>query len=367
MIVKFSVLLWLQEGRQSIDLNMNDAIIKIAGGKAKSRLTVLVGKLEEEISNVIKEFFIVIPQLSDRVKVASELIAILQNEESVFSLFRSYSKKPIIFSKNLKKIRPVSRDDNDDFDFVLNNLAELMTDLKESLPFWEEDSIERILKDEVKFLEISRQLIEDRLQSILRSDGGEDKVLEDQFRRAAIRFFDSLHIVGLNVSGSALKYTLSVAYITLQAELNDLKQAIDGGSQSIEEVLSMYDNLVIQGNAGQGKTTLLQWIVVTCCRKNFQGSLSEWNSKIPFFIRLRDFAEGELPMLEQLPAYMTEIPHQVNHKDWVNKIFENRRAIMLVDGYDEISTLRRRQVVQWLENIESFQEIHSFLLPVRLQ
>ena len=64
---------------------------------------------------------------------------------------------------------------------------------------------------------------------------------------------------------------------------------------SIESVLIGKRRLVVEGQAGSGKTTLFQWLAVRAAREDFEAPLEGWNDSIPFFIRLREYAESTFP------------------------------------------------------------------------
>ena len=60
-------------------------------------------------------------------------------------------------------------------------------------------------------------------------------------------------------------------------------------------VLAESSYLLFRGDAGLGKTTLMQWIAVQSASQCFPPELASWNGTVPFFIRLRQHvrAEGE--------------------------------------------------------------------------
>jgi predicted NACHT family NTPase len=55
--------------------------------------------------------------------------------------------------------------------------------------------------------------------------------------------------------------------------------------------------VVIAGEAGSGKTTILQWLAVQAAQRSFGVELDEWNKLVPFFIQLRNYASARpLPL-----------------------------------------------------------------------
>ncbi len=68
-----------------------------------------------------------------------------------------------------------------------------------------------------------------------------------------------------------------------------------------------------------------------------------WHDKIPFLIRLRDFAEGKLPTLPQLPLSYPGLELLGEpEEEWVRARLDDGRALVLVDGLDEVTKERRQ-------------------------
>jgi hypothetical protein len=107
---------------------------------------------------------------------------------------------------------------------------------------------------------------------------------------------------------------------------------------------------VILGQRGSGKTTLLQWIAVRSASRDFQGLLAEWNDTVPFFIRLRQLERG-LPSPEQFPALVSPAVSGAMPPGWVHDQLGSGRALVLIDGIDEVPESNRTQVRQWLKDL----------------
>ena len=115
-----------------------------------------------------------------------------------------------------------------------------------------------------------------------------------------------MKIFGINFGGRSRKYQLSVAYISLTIE-TEYSDEGDSKILSTEDALTSYERLVIVGDAGQGKTTLLQWLTVQCGRQKFESDKEAWNQKIPVLIKLREVLNNEqLPTKSEFFALMVE-------------------------------------------------------------
>src|SRR5205814_10371792 len=113
---------------------------------------------------------------------------------------------------------------------------------------------------------------------------------------------------------------------------DELKNETERSIVSVDEALASSELLLIRGQAGSGKTTLLQWIAIKSASSSFEGSLSNWNNTLPFYIRLRHFANSELLPPETSPKSVASTILDIMPKGWVHKELLSGRAIVLIDG-----------------------------------
>jgi hypothetical protein len=161
------------------------------------------------------------------------------------------------------------------------------------------------------------------------------------------------------------RYPLSIAYIDLSvlrrtglggrlvtqsgAEAGHL--FAESGGLRAEGVLGRSPRTLVVGQAGSGKTTLLQWLAVRAARGDFTGSLTSWNDTVPFFIPLRRYVNRSLPAPEEFPlAVGRNLAHEMP-PGWVHGLLRAGRALVLVDGVDEMPEGQRDQVRAWLDDL----------------
>ncbi|WP_284748258.1 NACHT domain-containing protein [Amycolatopsis sp. RTGN1] len=134
--------------------------------------------------------------------------------------------------------------------------------------------------------------------------------------------------------------------------------ALTGTGTDAAHALAADRHVLLVGGAGAGKTTLLQWLAHTAATAAL-GTETEgegegddpWGDVVPFFVPLRQFADRELPEPEDLvrvsaPALAGEKP-----AGWVSALLRSGRAMVLVDGVDEVLQPRREVVRRWLEGL----------------
>jgi len=72
-------------------------------------------------------------------------------------------------------------------------------------------------------------------------------------------------------------------------------------------------------------------------------ALPAWRDRIPFFIPLRDFQEGTLPDLSALPKLIGK-GVGTPPEDWVENLLKSGKALLLIDGVDEVPPQYRGKI-----------------------
>jgi NACHT domain len=180
---------------------------------------------------------------------------------------------------------------------------------------------------------------------------------------------DELEQFGIDVRRYKPRTLVSVAYLSLQVSADpgrrgrgdrpderwfaEGRHTVTGGSSSLraEAALAESPRTLLRGDAGSGKTTLLQWLAVTAARSGFSGPLAEWNGCVPFLVRLRSYADRPLPRPEQLLAGVADPLVDLLPPGWVHRQFSSGRALLLVDGVDELVSAQRPAVRRWLQGL----------------
>lgn len=140
-----------------------------------------------------------------------------------------------------------------------------------------------------------------------------------------------------------INQSLSIAYISLNI------QSKDSASSRAESFLVEHPHLVIRGPAGSGKTTLLSWITTRCSSNTSDGT---WINAIPFIIQLRTVARTESgpPVVENFVRYSTDPSLWATETPagWQSSVLSAGRAIVMIDGVDELPAARRPGFWKWL-------------------
>jgi NACHT domain len=190
------------------------------------------------------------------------------------------------------------------------------------------------------------------------------------YRRQVVNRLDRLELFGVTVSESVRGYPLSTAYLSLAVSSDTLRDdagfarpdagradQAGTGTVRVDDALADTHKLFLRGEAGSGKTTMLQWLAVRAARGDFPERLAAWNGTMPFLIRLRRYVGKDLPSPE---GFLSEIGRHIAAdmpEGWVHRLLRDGRALILVDGVDELPASQRRLVRDWLaELVGTFPE-----------
>lgn len=123
--------------------------------------------------------------------------------------------------------------------------------------------------------------------------------------------------------------------------------------------------VVIRGKAGSGKTTLLQWFAVTAARRQLEDSSRLGIRLIPFFIRLREFADLGFPGLNELPIVTAHMAGAAAPSGWLYRHLQQGTAILLIDGVDEVPTHVRQKMFERLQELVAAYPAATYVVTSR--
>lgn len=220
----------------------------------------------------------------------------------------------------------------------------------------------------------------------------EDKAarFEERYRDSIRERFDRMDLFGVRrVDQLQRRQSLSVSYITLQVERyttgraareQAMSSTVEGAAQDpmldarlqeewrsgpIDKMLTKSRRLVVRGEAGSGKTTLLHWIAVRSARQDFAQHLASWNATVPLFIRLRESVKDGFPTPESLPGMVAPMLAGAMPRGWVHDLLESGRALVLVDGVDELPREHRDKMRQRLAEMVSAYPLARYVVSSR--
>ncbi|MDG4858674.1 NACHT domain-containing protein [Streptomyces sp. T-3] len=171
-----------------------------------------------------------------------------------------------------------------------------------------------------------------------------------------------LELFGVTLGGRGrAEWSLDTAYISLGVSSENDSAGPESGLElpptmppmaRAEEGLAGSKRLLLRGGAGSGKSTLVQWLALNAARRSFGPELADWNRCVPFVLQLRSFtASAGLPMPEDFLRSAGVPLHGAAPAGWTEELLASGRALVLVDGVDEVPMRLRSRTEKWLRSL----------------
>ncbi|MFE7482379.1 NACHT domain-containing protein [Streptomyces sp. NPDC057552] len=212
-------------------------------------------------------------------------------------------------------------------------------------------------------LALQRAGIEPRLESVHESFP-QDQRYEAEYAQALGAKYRRTKIFGLDeLDRHDSEWDLDTAYLSLEAQAQDRtrdRAARDLGTpdqaaplpQRIDTLLTDRPRVLLRGDAGAGKTTLLWWLAAHASARTLPDDLAPLNGLVPFVVPLRSLRArgGTFPG----PAELSTVAGLVIDRapeGWAGRVLASGRALLLVDGLDEVPPEDREQAHTWLSQL----------------
>ncbi|HEV7931027.1 MAG TPA: NACHT domain-containing protein [Actinomadura sp.] len=377
-VIKTAARLWLKDHQVAAEMSGSiiDAITgKAAGIRERRRTQRLFEDLEETVADrllsVLEHEFGSIPDNERDAAVLAVTAAFERARLTDRDLFAA-DLDALFLERHVRASSPQATRDLCHqaaglYDRVLAECCAYVLEVTVGLPAFGKGALTEILRRETDILTGIRDLL-DRIPRIDAADP--DAAFLATYRRQVANTLDRLELFGVTVSQSVRRYPLSVAYISLNVHAEGLRQPmsaplgglerigevharrdVTAGTWRVHEVLSASSRLFLRGDAGSGKTTLLQWLAVRGARCDFGEQLAELTGLVPFFLPLRRYVGTELPAPEDFLSQVGRHIADDMPRGWVHRLLRAGRALVLVDGIDELPEAERQAARGWLREL----------------
>ncbi|MCC3771324.1 serine protease [Streptomyces sp. UNOC14_S4] len=197
----------------------------------------------------------------------------------------------------------------------------------------------------------------------------EEQSFEWRLREYLAERAGELTIVGLTLSdGEGEGWPLDAAYLSLEVTGGDtaprerwlsapgreLLETAAPAPRRAEAALAGRARVLLRGAAGSGKTTLLQWLTSITAKDEIPVGLEQFRDCVPLLLPLRTLVgvDGGLPGPEEfLRAVARPLAGLPAARGRVTRWLSEGRALLLIDGVDEVPEADRRRTLEWLREL----------------
>ncbi|AZS73402.1 ATP-binding protein [Streptomyces lydicus] len=194
-----------------------------------------------------------------------------------------------------------------------------------------------------------------------------DAAFERGYLAYIARKHGRLTIYGIDLAHSPDRWRLDAAYMSLEAapapailDYQDVAADPDLAARAripaplpADQALAGRDRVLLRGVAGSGKSTLVQWLAVSCTKAPGDTALPHLYGRIPFVLPLRTLARDGAP-LPTPDRFLASVGCPVSGSQpegWADRVLTSGRALLLVDGLDEIPDRERELTRRWLRDL----------------
>ncbi|MFJ1930248.1 NACHT domain-containing protein [Streptomyces sp. NPDC088131] len=179
---------------------------------------------------------------------------------------------------------------------------------------------------------------------------------EEEYAAALGAAYRRTKIFGLDELGRHdSEWDLDTAYLGLEAQPRGRSVAREEprpAPRRVDSLLAERPRVLLRGDAGAGKTTLVWWLAAHASAGTLGPRLTALNGLVPFVVPLRTLRArgGAFPSVGQLAAASSAAVDDPP-EGWTGRVLEAGRGLLLVDGLDEVPPDEREAAYDWLSRL----------------
>ncbi|WP_407837863.1 NACHT domain-containing NTPase [Streptomyces sp. DSM 116496] len=205
------------------------------------------------------------------------------------------------------------------------------------------------------------------LARIPRQDG-RDAAFEIRYLAYLAQRHSTLTIYGIDLPPGSARWPLDAAYVSLEVvsptpdglvRWPAAPQWLRDGSRAAEASLHHGYRILLRGEAGSGKTTLIQQLAVSAGR---EGALADL---VPYVLPLRTLTRHGQPLPAAKDFLAATALKGQAPEGWEDRVLRAGRGLILVDGIDEIPEAERARARDWLVDLFAAYPHNRWLVTSR--
>lgn len=353
VLIRMGVRHWLgDKGENIIDIEN----IAESGTKKFWKSKKFNNTIEGFVMDIAEEFLDQENIEFDSVERQNEILKQIEKDVSIVNIDSKKLIKDFTESETLcKTILDVNAEEREEwserekgyYQNCVKYISELCIKFMSKWPDFTTSGIEVIIERQYKYAKEIHSIAEElkKLNSVVMGTETTYRELEKKYRDEIIYKYGKVDLIGSGIKDRKIrKYDISSAYVELNCYEDEYKEEIE-----LSDVFKDINVVWISGEAGSGKTTFLKWVAI-CSAKNDYDKVDNIRNTIPIVIELRNITQWPLNIHEILEKIAKNLGQKYEN-EWGNKIFEDNRAILLIDGLDEIPEEKREKTYEFIEEL----------------
>lgn len=326
------------------------------------------GRTMEEYIDVVAEDFIkeVGRELEDKERI-NEIIKQIKNDISILDVNNNQLRiamgnpvelQNLIMSQSQEERKIWNRKEKGIYTNCVRYISKVSIEFASKLPEFTSSALKVVIGRQEEYHKELINILTDihSMTSVIKSIDIAYREYESLYRDMLIRRYSKVELIGTSIRNkNVTKYDISSSYV----ELNCVSEYESESEIEISQVFSHGNIVWIKGEAGSGKSTFLQWVAV-CAAKADYDKIKNIENTIPIVIQLRN---TEWPI--DLYASVNKITKSYGKNcpdGWIAEMLKQKRIILLFDGLDEVSSQKREDTYNFIEDIvEQYPEIKILL------
>ena len=382
IVAKSILALWLNSENFATDA-ASDMIGLVKEATTNIRAQQRMKREFEEIGETVADFFVKfleveargLPEHSQN-SVVESLTDTIKNVHIDAKLLVQINLNSTALYQHLVEKYPIATDlmnENEHtlYEQMLKKSCEHIVQIATGLPQFSEHGFAEVLEREDQIISIMKKIACEIREIYENAIDNNPNIafarLENDYLYSVRSQLGHLELIGIGRSVVGRRYLLDSAYVSLQ--LIPINLSTNFATRSISSMTTFQalktSRVVIQGEAGSGKTTLIQWIAVRAVTNTFPPEMQGWQGCIPFLFRLRQFNGMFLPEAKDFIKAVNPLLGGNNLEPWVLNHLTSGNSIVLIDGVDELARDQRDNFIDWLQGLIDLYPLVRYVVTSR--